>query len=88
IERFQHQATGQLPAELYDLGADPQERRNICESEEAAPIRARLAEDLATYFQHHADPARDLWAGGKAKSNLSNLRFWQQAWGADWQCGF
>ncbi len=88
IERFQHTRITPLAPELYDLDADPEERSNISESEQAAPIKARLAAELASYFQHHADPARDLWAGGTAKSNLSNLRFWQQAWGSGWQCGF
>lgn len=88
IERFQHQAIEPLAAELYDLARDPDERANICDKDEMAGVRADLSGRLASYFSSHADPRRDLWAGGTPKSNLSNLRFWQSVWGPQWQCGF
>lgn len=47
------------PHELYDLAADPGERRNLVDSPEAASRRRELAGQLEGWFSRYVDPARD-----------------------------
>jgi arylsulfatase A-like enzyme len=51
------------PDELYDLKADPGERRNLVNSGNPADLRRRLEE----FFGRHADPKYDLWNRGVSK---------------------
>ena len=88
VERFRHPAVEPLAGEFYDLASDPHERVDLASTRPSSPVEAGLADSLRAYFSHHADPARDLWAGGRAKSNVTDPAFWQAAWGADWHCDF
>ncbi|WP_031162907.1 sulfatase-like hydrolase/transferase [Streptosporangium roseum] len=47
------------PHELYDLVADPGERRNLADAPEAASARAGLAGELDAWFARYVDPAAD-----------------------------
>ena len=47
-----------------------------------------LNKELIEYFEKHSDPSYDLWRGGSAKSNVSNPKFWKEAWGPDWKTTF
>ena len=47
-----------------------------------------LKKDLIEYFEKHSEPSYDLWRGGSAKSNVSNPKFWKEAWGPDWKTTF
>lgn len=58
------------PRELYDLRADPGERRNLVDSADHVDIVAALDKRLTEYFGQHADPKYDLWNGGTAKGRL------------------
>ena len=51
------------PDELYDLKADPGERRNLIGSGQADDLRRRLSE----FFDRIADPKYNLWRGGVSK---------------------
>jgi hypothetical protein len=51
-------------------------------------IQTRLAYQLHAYFETVSAPTRDLWRGGRPKSNISHKAFWQTAWGEDWNCDF
>ena len=86
VERFRHAAVEPLASELYDLSADPQERTDLAGGDSPCAPKTELAETLRTYFADHADPAHDLWSGGRAKSNVTDPTFWQTAWGAEWCC--
>jgi arylsulfatase A-like enzyme len=86
VERFSHSACPDLAIELYDLNADPDERVNIANDPAAGDICSALSARLTAYFAQYANPAHDLWQGGKAKSNITNTKYWQAAWGDDWAC--
>ena len=86
VERFRHPAVEPLEGEFYELSSDPQERVNLAGADTPSDAEARLAGAMRDYFARHADPARDLWAGGRAKSNITDPAFWQAAWGSDWHC--
>jgi arylsulfatase A-like enzyme len=47
------------PHELYDLVADPGERKDLIASPAAAPMLASLRERLDDWFARHVDPAQD-----------------------------
>jgi arylsulfatase A-like enzyme len=65
IERI-HQA----PNELYDLHADPGERRNLIDEAEWAATRQELQGRLTSFFEQYAAPQWDLWNGGASKTSL------------------
>lgn len=56
------------PDELYDLEADPGERENLIDSEEASRVRSDLEGRLTGFFEEYADPEYDLWNGGRTKA--------------------
>jgi len=58
------------PNELYDLQADPGEKRNRIDDDACAATREKLRGRLEEFFARHADPKYDLWRGGKAKTKL------------------
>lgn len=62
------------PNELYDLRADPQERKNLAGQPEQAGRQADLRTRLHTFFDRTADPKYDLWKGGTSKSALSTAK--------------
>ena len=88
VERFDVAGFDGLEPELYDLVDDPDERINIVDRPDLADVRASLAAQLHSYFEKVSTPKRDLWRGGRPKSNISHKAFWQTAWGQDWNCGF
>jgi hypothetical protein len=73
---------------MYDLVNDPDERTNIVNMPAVEDIQTRLAYQLHAYFETVSAPTRDLWRGGRPKSNISHKAFWQTAWGEDWNCDF
>ena len=75
-----------MPSELFDLTADPGERRDIAGQGAGSAATTELSTRLNAYFDRHAAPEYDLWSGGRAKSNVTNMTFWQEAWGAEWGC--
>jgi len=58
------------PNELYDLAADPDERRNLAQDPAYDAPRKQLGDRSRAFFQRYADPKWDLWNGGRSKSNL------------------
>jgi arylsulfatase A-like enzyme len=56
------------PNELYDLGNDAGERRNLFGEPRHAGIQARLTGALHTFFEQYADPQYDLWRNGRSKA--------------------
>jgi arylsulfatase A-like enzyme len=58
------------PNELYDLRADPGERKNLMERDANADIRKQLKRRLDEFFDKHADLKYDLKRGGKSKTPL------------------
>lgn len=58
------------PDELYDLGADPGETRNLAADPARAATVATLDRELTAFFERHADPQWDVWRGGTAKATL------------------
>ena len=58
------------PDELYDLGNDPSERKNLANEPKYADIQKQLQNRLSAFFDYYADPKYDLWRGGGSKSHL------------------
>ena len=82
--RFAGSPAFPLPAELYDLEADPDERNDLAGDPGHAEVERALGERIEDFFARHADPRYDLWNGGAAKSNTSRPWLWRDAWGAGW----
>lgn len=61
---------GDGPHELYDLQADPGERRNLHDAAEHGATRDELLARLEAFFQKYADPQYDLWKEGRSKAPL------------------
>jgi arylsulfatase A-like enzyme len=56
------------PNELYDLTADPGERKNLVTDDAHAGVRKELRKRLDDFFARYADPKYDLWRGGTSKA--------------------
>lgn len=72
IERFR-----QEPNELFDLEADPGERRNLVGELQYAETEQQLRRQLTDFFARYRDPRWDLWDGGSSKSKLLQTRFFE-----------
>ena len=86
VERFSQAGGTPLPSELYELENDPGERHDLAAEGDGAAVASELSAQLKAYFDRHAAPGFDLWSGGRAKSNITNPAFWQNAWGPEWGC--
>jgi arylsulfatase A-like enzyme len=62
------------PDELYDLRADPGEKKNLYESPGHAGIREALRKQLVAFFEKNVDPQYDLWKNGRSKAKLHHKR--------------
>ena len=85
VKRFQGASSYPLRDALYDLNADPQEKTDVSDLPENAAVLRQMDAALGAHFAQHTVPRYDLWQGGTAKSNVTYPKFWQDAWGADWQ---
>ena len=56
------------PGELYNMQADPGERRNLAESGGYTEVIEDLRTQLAAFFSRYADPQYDMWRGGRSKA--------------------
>ena len=82
--RFSRSETYPLSNELYDLTADPDERKNLAGDTSYISVEKELSDRISDYFVELADPRYDLWNGGTVKSNTSRPWLWQDAWTKDW----
>lgn len=64
--------TGDGPEELYDLDADPGERRNLAGEPAARPRARELQGVLRDWFAAHVEPGLDAW--GRPVSGRGQLR--------------
>ena len=62
------------PHELYDLAADPGERRNLYDSAEHVELREALRKRLQAFFAKYAASEFDLWNGGRSKAPLHSQK--------------
>jgi arylsulfatase A-like enzyme len=62
------------PDELYDLRADPGERKNLVNQPDHAATQGQLARRLEEFFQRYADAKYDLRRGGTSKAPLLTPR--------------
>ena len=85
IERFNKEGLNYLGCELYDLEEDHDERNNLSNSASHKNIISSLSKQLSKYYDKFSEPKFNLWAGGSAKSNVSNPSFWKKAWGSKWE---
>lgn len=60
----------QRPNELYHLEADPGERLNLYGDPDQTAVQEQLRKRLHGFFERFAEPAWDLWKGGKSKTDL------------------
>jgi arylsulfatase A-like enzyme len=65
----------QMPNELYDLVADPDEHNNLYGQAEHEQALLALRRRLHEFFDKHADPQWDLWHGGKSKTEIYTEKF-------------
>ncbi len=82
--RFQGSETYPMQDELYRLIDDPLEKSNLIDDPENAATIAELRNRVSSFFETYAVPDYDLWRGGRAKSNVTYQKLWQDAWGAQW----
>jgi arylsulfatase A-like enzyme len=69
---------------MYRLTDDPHEKTDLSDAPEHAQTAAALRARITAYFEEAASAQYDLWNGGRAKSNVSYNKLWQDAWGEDW----
>jgi arylsulfatase A-like enzyme len=62
------------PQELFDLQADPGEKKNLYDDPPHAVVRDELRKRLDAFFAEYADPQYDLWKEGRSKAKLHYLR--------------
>ena len=65
VKRFQPDRN-----ELYDLSADPEQRRNVIDKADTADIATDLDEKLSTFFARYSKREFDPWQGGTGKALL------------------
>lgn len=58
------------PRELYDLGQDPGELRNLADRPAVRSIQKELGDRLHAFFDRYADPKYDLAKGGTSKAQF------------------
>jgi arylsulfatase A-like enzyme len=58
------------PRELYDLGQDPGELRNLADQPAVRPIQKELRGRLHAFFDRYAEPKYDLAKGGTSKAQF------------------
>jgi arylsulfatase A-like enzyme len=56
------------PDELYDLGADPGQRKNVIGQAVHAEVEKDLRGRLDAFFERYAEPRYDLWRDGKSQA--------------------
>jgi len=62
------------PNELYDLKADPGEKKNLYDAADRAATRESQRANLTAFFEKYADPQYDLWKDGRSKAPLHHKR--------------
>lgn len=62
------------PNELFDLQADPGEKKNLYDDPQHAAVRDELRKRLDAFFAEYADQQYDLWKGGRSKAKLHYQR--------------
>ena len=65
----------QMPNELYDLAADPDEHNNLYGDPDHSERTLELRQRMNAFFDRHSDPRWNLWKGGRSKTNLITGRF-------------
>ncbi len=85
MKRFPGSKTFPLGDALYDLAADPAEKRNLIDQPGHAGVAQALSERIDAYFQGIAVEKYDLWRGGSTKSNTDKPWLWEDAWGEEWE---
>ncbi len=65
----------QVPNELYDLQADPDEHHNLYGDPQQTDRVLELRQRLNAFFDGYSDPQWNLWQGGRSKAGLITGRF-------------
>jgi arylsulfatase A-like enzyme len=86
--RFQGAESYPMQDELYHLTDDPLEKVNLIDRPEFSGVIAKLRDRVSSFFDIYAAPDYDLWQRGRAKSNVTYKKLWQDAWGDDWSPEF
>jgi arylsulfatase A-like enzyme len=86
--RFQGAPSPPYADEMYDLQADPEERRDLTGVPGYEAQARELIARIETFFAQYSDPQFDLWTGGQPTSNVDKPWLWQEAFGEGWQTKF
>ncbi|MGQ7246345.1 sulfatase family protein [Halomonas sp. V046] len=70
--------------ELYDMRADPEQRRNIVADATLNDVVQDLDARLTAFFDEYTSPRYDLWSGGTAKGSLSHPDEFRRRYGDNW----
>ncbi len=60
-ERYKYVQKAEADDEMYDLDADPGERRNVADDPAYAEVRGRLKDELSTWFAARGAPPIEQW---------------------------
>ncbi|MDX1613487.1 MAG: sulfatase-like hydrolase/transferase [Candidatus Promineifilaceae bacterium] len=85
MRRFQGSETYPLADALFDLTADPHERRDLIAQPAYAETVRTLRQRVDAYYERFAQPRYDLWQGGSLKSNTDKPWLWRDVWGEKWR---
>ena len=88
MKRFRGSSRFPFRDALYDLVHDPGEKRNVIDDRRNVAIARELSGRIDIFFDRYANPAYDLWHGGRPKSNSDKPWLWQDAWGEEWAAVF
>ena len=86
--RFQGAESYPMHDEIYNLVDDPLEKTNLIKRPELTGVIAELRSRISSFFDVYSEPDYDLWRSGRAKSNVTYQKLWQDAWGDDWSPEF
>lgn len=69
---------------LFDMEQDPEQEHNVAADPEYADVVRELDARLTAFFAEFADPAYDIWTGGRPKGSVRKTEVFRELFGDDW----
>lgn len=84
FRRFDGSSNWPIHDEMFDVIADPEEKKNLVGDPNHAAVAGELASRIDRFFEQQVRPEADMWKGGKPIQNSMAQYLWKDAWGEDW----